>query len=45
MVLRILKERLADCNEDFFIIESKKLEYKLDFSDMDICRLIQILKN
>jgi len=30
---------LVDCNEEFFLIESDKLEYKLDFSDIDICRL------
>ena len=30
---------LVDCNEEFFLIESGKLEYKLDFSDIDICRL------
>jgi len=30
---------LVDCNENFFLLESDKLEYKLDFSDIDICRL------
>ena len=30
---------LVDCNEDYFLIESDKLEYKLDFGDIDICRL------
>jgi ribosome maturation factor RimP len=30
---------LVDCNENFFLLESDKLEYKLDFSDIDVCRL------
>ena len=30
---------LVDCNENFFLLESGKLEYKLDFSDIDVCRL------
>ena len=30
---------LVDCNENFFVLESDKLEYKLDFSDIDVCRL------
>ena len=32
---------LVDCNENFFLLESDKLEYKLDFSDIDVCRLDQ----
>ena len=30
---------LVDCNENFFLLDSDKLEYKLDFSDIDVCRL------
>ena len=30
---------LVDCNENFFLLESDRLEYKLDFSDIDVCRL------
>ena len=30
---------LVDCNKDFFLIESLKLEYKLNFDDLDLCRL------
>ena len=30
---------LVDCNENFFLLESGKLEYKLDFIDIDVCRL------
>ena len=30
---------LVDCNENFFLLESDKIEYKLDFSDIDVCRL------
>ena len=30
---------LVDCNENFFLLESDKLEYKLGFSDIDVCRL------
>ena len=30
---------LVDCNKDFFLIESLKLEYKLNFDDIDLCRL------
>ena len=37
--IKNIEGRLAECNEDFFIIETAKLEYKLDFNDMDICRL------
>ena len=30
---------LVDCNKDFFLIESLKLEYKLNFDDIETCRL------
>ena len=30
---------LVDCNKDYFLIESSKLEYKLNFNDIDFCRL------
>jgi len=30
---------LVDCNKEFFLIESLDLEYKLNFDDMDLCRL------
>jgi ribosome maturation factor RimP len=30
---------LVDCNKDYFLIESDKLEYKFDFADIDTCRL------
>jgi ribosome maturation factor RimP len=30
---------LVDCNKDFFLIESLELEYKLNFDDIDFCRL------
>ena len=30
---------LVDCNTDSFLIESSELEYKLNFNDIDFCRL------
>jgi ribosome maturation factor RimP len=30
---------LVDCNDEYFLIESNKFEYNLDFNDIDICRL------
>ena len=30
---------LVDCNADSFLIESSELEYKLNFNDIDFCRL------
>ena len=32
---------LVDCNTDSFLIESSELEYKLNFNDIDFCRLEQ----
>ena len=29
----------VDCNTDSFLIESSELEYKLNFNDIDFCRL------
>ena len=37
--IKNIEGTLTDCNEEFFLLESKKLEYKLDFGDIDICRL------
>ena len=30
---------LVDCKDEYFLIESNKFEYNLDFNDIDICRL------
>jgi len=30
---------LVDCNKEYFLIESLNLEYKLNFNDIDFCRL------
>ena len=30
---------LVDCNKEYFLIESLNLEYKLDFNDIDFCKL------
>ena len=33
------KDWCGDCNDEYFLIESNKFEYNLDFNDIDICRL------
>jgi ribosome maturation factor RimP len=30
---------LVDCNTEYFLIESLNLEYKLNFNDIDLCKL------
>ena len=30
---------LVDCNKEYFLIESLNLEYKLNFNDIDFCKL------
>ena len=37
--IKNIEGTLVDCNKEHFLIESKNLEYKLDFSDIDFCKL------
>ena len=37
--IKNIEGTLVDCNKKHFLIESENLEYKLDFNDIDFCKL------
>ncbi len=37
--IKNIEGTLVDCNKEYFLIESLNLEYKLDFNDIDFCKL------
>ncbi len=37
--IKNIEGTLVDCNKEHFLIESKNLEYKLNFDDIDFCKL------
>jgi len=37
--IKNIEGTLVDCNKEHFLLESKNLEYRLDFSDIDFCKL------
>ena len=37
--IKNIEGTLVDCNKEYFLIESLNLEYKLNFNDIDFCKL------
>ena len=37
--IKNIEGTLVDCNKEYFLIESLNLEYKLNFNDVDFCKL------
>ena len=37
--IKNIEGTLVDCNKEFFLIESLELKYKLNFNDIDFCKL------